>query len=102
MGASRLQVFRKVVLPSALPQVLTGLRIGLALAFIVVVASEMQNSRSGLGHLIITAEDNIRFDLMYAAIVAIGLIGFAGDRLLVHLRRRVLAGQMLGRDNAHG
>ena len=100
MGASRLQVFRKVVLPSALPQVLTGLRIGLALAFIVVVASEMQNSRSGLGHLIITAEDNIRFDLMYAAIVAIGLIGFAGDRLLVHLRRRVLAGQMLGRDSA--
>jgi ABC-type nitrate/sulfonate/bicarbonate transport system permease component len=102
MGASRLQVFRKVVLPSALPQVLTGLRIGLALAFIVVVASEMQNSRSGLGHLIITAEDNIRFDLMYAAIVAIGLIGFAGDRLLVHLRRRVLAGQMLGRDNGYG
>ena len=102
MGASRLQVFRKVVLPSALPQVLTGLRIGLALAFIVVVASEMQNSRSGLGHLIITAEDNIRFDLMYAAIVAIGLIGFAGDRLLVHLRRRVLAGQMLGRDSLHG
>jgi ABC-type nitrate/sulfonate/bicarbonate transport system permease component len=102
MGASPLQVFRKVVLPSALPQLLAGLRIGLALAFIVVVASEMQNSRSGLGHLIITAEDNIRFDLMYAAILAIGLIGFLGDRLLVHLRRRVLAGQLLGRDSAHG
>lgn len=102
MGASRFQVFRKIVLPSALPQLLAGLRIGLALAFIVVVASEMQSSRSGLGHLIITAEDNIRFDLMYAAIVAVGLIGFLGDRLLVHLRRRVLAGQMIGRDNAYG
>ncbi len=49
MGASAAQTFFKVVLPSALPQVLAGLRIGLALAFIVVVASEMQNSRSGLG-----------------------------------------------------
>jgi ABC-type nitrate/sulfonate/bicarbonate transport system permease component len=102
MGASRLQVFRKVVLPSALPQLLAGLRIGLALAFIVVVASEMQNSRSGLGHLIITAEDNIRFDLMYAAIVAIGLIGFLGDRMLVHLRRHVLIGQLLGRESGDG
>jgi ABC-type nitrate/sulfonate/bicarbonate transport system permease component len=101
MGASPLQVFRKVVLPSALPQLLAGLRIGLALAFIVVVASEMQNSRSGLGHLIITAEDNIRFDLMYAAIVAIGLIGFLGDRLIARLRRRLLAGQLPGRGNGH-
>jgi ABC-type nitrate/sulfonate/bicarbonate transport system permease component len=90
------------VLPSALPQLLAGLRIGLALAFIVVVASEMQNSRSGLGHLIIIAEDNIRFDLMYAAIVAIGLIGFLGDRMLVYLRRRVMTGQLLGRDRADG
>ena len=102
MGASRAQVFFKIVLPSALPQVLAGLRIGLALAFIVVVASEMQNSRSGLGHLIITAEDNIRFDLMYAAIIAIGLLGFIGDRLIVHVRRRLLAGQMPGKDDEHG
>jgi NitT/TauT family transport system permease protein len=91
-----------VVLPSALPQVLAGLRIALALAFIVVVAAEMQNSRSGLGFLIITAEDNIRFDLMYAAIIAIALIGFAGDRLLVRIRQRALAGQMVGKEGNDG
>jgi ABC-type nitrate/sulfonate/bicarbonate transport system permease component len=101
MGASAVQTFFRVVLPSALPQVLAGLRIALALAFIVVVASEMQNSRSGLGYLIITAEDNLRFDLMYAAIVAIAVIGFLGDRLLVRLRRRVLVGQLLGKDDEH-
>jgi ABC-type nitrate/sulfonate/bicarbonate transport system permease component len=89
MGATRTQVFFKVILPAALPQVLAGMRIALALAFIVMVAAEMQNSRSGLGYLIITAEDNIRFDLMYVAIVAIGIIGFAGDRLLVRARERV-------------
>jgi ABC-type nitrate/sulfonate/bicarbonate transport system permease component len=91
MGASRLQVFRKVLLPSALPQVFAGLRIALALAFIVVVASEMANSRTGLGHLIIVAEDNIRFDILYAAVLAIALLGFLGDRLLLLVRRRVFA-----------
>lgn len=102
MGAGPLRVFAKVILPAALPQVLAGLRIGLALAFIVMVAAEMQNSRSGLGHLIITAEDSLRFDLMYASIVAIALIGFAGDRLLLALRRRTLAGQTIGKDGGHG
>lgn len=101
MGAGPLRVFANVILPAALPQVLTGLRIGLALAFIVMVACEMQNSRSGLGHLIITAEDSLRFDLMYASIIVIAIIGFAGDRLLLWLRRRALAGQSLGKDGAH-
>lgn len=101
MGASPFAVFRKVILPAALPQVLTGLRIGLALAFIVVVASEMQSSRSGLGHLIAAAEDSMRFDLMYAAILAIAILGFAGDRLLVVARRRALAGQTLGKEGAN-
>ncbi len=101
MGARPLRVFAKVILPAALPQVLTGLRIGLALAFIVMVASEMQNSRSGLGNLIITAEDSLRFDLMYAAIIVIALIGFCGDRLLLWLRRRALAGQTIAKARAN-
>jgi ABC-type nitrate/sulfonate/bicarbonate transport system permease component len=102
MGAGPLRVFAKVILPAALPQVLAGMRIGLALAFIVMVACEMANSRNGLGHLIITAEDSLRFDLIYAAIIAIAIIGFAGDRVLLALRRRALAGQSIGKDGAHG
>ncbi len=101
MGAGPLRVFAKVILPAALPQVLAGLRIGLALAFIVMVACEMQNSRNGLGHLIITAEDSLRFDLMYASIIAIAVLGFAGDRVLLALRRRALAGQALGKEGAN-
>ncbi len=102
MGARPIAVFLKVILPASLPQVLTGLRVGLALAFIVTVAAEMQNSRNGLGFLVMTAEDSMRFDLMYAAIIAAGVIGFAGDRLLVTLRRRALAGQAIGKEGAHG
>jgi ABC-type nitrate/sulfonate/bicarbonate transport system permease component len=102
MGASGGQIFAKVVLPAALPQVLSGLRIAMALAFIVVVAAEMANSRNGLGFLIITAGDSLRFDLMYASIIAIAVMGFAGDRLIVYVRRRVLAGQSLGKEDGHG
>ncbi len=96
MGASRGQVFRKVVLPSAAPQVLTGLRIGLALSFIVMFAAEMVSARTGLGYLVMRAEDSLRFDLMYAAILAIGVLGFASDRILLVLRRRLLAGRSAG------
>ena len=96
MGASRLQVFAKVILPSAAPQVLTGLRIGLALAFIVMFAAEMVGAKSGLGNLVMVAEASLRFDLMYAAIIAIGVLGFASDRMLLALRRRLLAGRLAG------
>lgn len=96
MGASRWQVFFRVVLPSSAPQVMTGLRIGLALSFIVMFAAEMVGSNSGLGHLVIRAEDSLRFDLMYAAILAIGVLGFASDRILAELRRRMMAGRSAG------
>ena len=95
MGAGGLQLFRKVVLPSALPQIFNGLRVGLALSFIIMVVTELVVSRDGLGYLIGFAGDALRFDIMYVAIVAIGVIGFAADRALLALRRRVLAGQLL-------
>jgi len=98
MGATRLQVFLKVVLPAAMPHILTGLRTGLALSFIVLFAVEMSGAREGLGFLIRQAEDSMRFDLMYVAILMIGLLGFGSDRLLLRLRRRLLAGQTLSRE----
>ena len=96
MGATRLQVFLRVVLPSAAPQVLTGLRVGLALSFILLFAAEMVGAKSGLGYLVIRAEDSLRFDLMYASILAIGALGFASDRALVLVRRRLMAGRSAG------
>lgn len=95
MGARRAQVFRKIVLPSAMPQIFNGLRVGLALSFIIMVVTEMVVSQDGLGYLIGFAGDSLRFDLMYVAIVAIGVIGFAADRALLAVRTRVLAGQLL-------
>jgi ABC-type nitrate/sulfonate/bicarbonate transport system permease component len=102
MGASRAEVFLRIVVPSALPQIFNGLRIGLGLSFVVMVVSELITARSGLGYMIGMAEYNSRFDLMFVAIITIGIIGFSADRLLVAVRRRVLVGQLIGKDMGRG
>ena len=91
MGARRWHLFWKVVMPSAAPMVLTGLRVALALSFILLFAAEMVGSRSGLGWLIKQAEQGLRFDLMYVSILTIAVLGWAGDTLL-----RVARGRFVG------
>lgn len=90
MGATRWQIFTRVTLPSATPALFSGVRVALSLSYILLFASEMFGSRSGLGFLIIQAEANLRFDLMFVAIVTIGALGFASDRILLAIRRRVI------------
>ena len=93
MGASRWDVFRRVVVPSAAPMIFASLRVALALSFIVMFAAEMINARSGLGYLIRTAENSLRFDLMYVALLTIAILGYAGDRLVRFAQSRLLAWQ---------
>ena len=90
MGAGRRRIWLRVVLPAAMPLILAGLRVALALSFIVMFAAEMINARSGLGHLIREAENSLRFDLMYVSLITIALLGYAGDRLLGFLRGYLL------------
>jgi ABC-type nitrate/sulfonate/bicarbonate transport system permease component len=97
MGARRAQIFRKVVVPGALPLVFAGLRVSLALSFILLFSTEMINARSGLGFLIRQSESSLRFDLMYVGIVAVAVLGYASDQLLLLIRRRTLAWQEAGR-----
>jgi NitT/TauT family transport system permease protein len=89
-GVSRVTLFRRVVIPAVLPQVIVGMRIGLGVAWLVVVAAEMIALRSGLGYLIIDSRNaGNRYDLVIAGMIIIGLIGLlldAGMRLLESLR----------------
>jgi ABC-type nitrate/sulfonate/bicarbonate transport system permease component len=93
LGAGGWRIFRGIVVPSALPQIFAGLRVSLALSFIVMFAAEMINARSGLGHMIRTAENSLRFDLMYVSLLSIAILGYAGDRLLHFIRDKALAWQ---------
>jgi NitT/TauT family transport system permease protein len=85
-GLSRTQLFRRVIFPSCLPQIITGIRIALGIAWLVVVAAEMIAVNSGLGYLIIDARNaGKRYDLVVAGMVMIGLIGLILDLLVRRL-----------------
>jgi NitT/TauT family transport system permease protein len=85
-GLSRFELFRRVIFPSCLPQIITGLRIALGIAWLVVVAAEMIAVNSGLGYLIIDARNaGKRYDLVVAGMVMIGLIGLVLDLLVRRL-----------------
>lgn len=103
MGAGPRRVFFRVVLPAAGVHIFSGLRVSLALAFILMLASELigSSNRLGLGYLIVTADAGGRFDMMFAAILAIAILGFAADRLLLWCRGRLLAGFVV-LEEAHG
>jgi len=79
-GLSDLELLRRVVLPSILPQLFVALRLTLGVAWLVVVAAEMIAVRSGLGFLIVDSRNaGDRYDLVIAGMVLIGLIGIALD-----------------------
>jgi NitT/TauT family transport system permease protein len=82
-GVSRATLFRHVVIPAVFPQIIVGMRIGLGVAWLVVVAAEMIALHSGLGYLIIDSRNAAnRYDLVIAGMVIIGLIGLLLDRLM--------------------
>ncbi len=90
MGAGRWQIFRFVVLPSALPQIMTGLRIAMGTALTILVASELLGGDRGLGFLILDASSFFRTTYVFAGIILIGLIGLISDRGIAYLSRRIV------------
>lgn len=87
LGASRKMLFKRVILPGALPQILNGCRIGFGISWMAVVAAEMIAAQNGLGHLIHAGQDILRTDLVIAGMAMIGLIGLLGDWALRRFAR---------------
>ena len=90
LGASRAELFRDVMLPAAMPQILTGLQVALPLALIVEVASEMLMGGDGLGGMMVNAENYADSVGVYAGIVEMALVGGVAVALMARLRRHLL------------
>jgi len=90
-GLSPLSLVRRVLLPAALPSVLTGLRNGLSLAWMFMVAAELIAATQGLGYLLTDGRETARADIVLAAIVLLALLGKFTDTLMQRLERRLLA-----------
>lgn len=82
-GVSRYKLFRQVIIPAVLPDLIVGMRISLGVAWLVVVAAEMIALRSGLGYLIMDSRNaGNRYDLVIAGMIIIGVIGLLLDGLM--------------------
>jgi len=79
---SRVEVFSKIVIPAITPQVITALRIAIAIAWMVVVAAEMIAVQSGLGYLILDSRNALRMDYVMVAMIVIGVIGLLLDSIM--------------------
>ncbi|MCJ2128154.1 ABC transporter permease [Methylobacterium sp. E-045] len=84
-GAGRWLTLRKVLLPSALPYILTGLRVGLGVGWMCVIAAELISSTSGLGYLIQLARTTIETEKVLAGMVVIGLVGLCMNGIMLGL-----------------
>jgi NitT/TauT family transport system permease protein len=99
LGAGRLTILFKVVVPSALPSIFTGLRLGVGVAWTAVIVAEMIAVKSGLGYVLWDAYYVGRMDICVASMVSVGLLGFLSDRLIVLGSRALLHWRVL---EAHG
>lgn len=96
LGASRARIFRDVVLRSAYPFIIVGARLGMGMAFIVLVAAELIASDAGLGYLINDGRYNFRTEQIFLGMACIGVIGFALNKMLIYAERRLLKWKYVG------
>jgi NitT/TauT family transport system permease protein len=90
-GLGRWKTLRAIILPAALPYAMTGLRISLAIALILVTTAEMVVGGKGLGFFILDEERSLRTGNMYAGIALVAILGYGLNRLFVFFERRVMA-----------
>lgn len=90
LGAPSLHILPRVIFPAALPAIFTGLRIGVGMAWVLVIVSEMVAVKGGLGFVLWDSYYYLRMDVIVAAMFSVGLLGFASDRVMVALGNHVL------------
>ncbi|MGE0253411.1 MAG: ABC transporter permease [Alphaproteobacteria bacterium] len=94
LGASEFQIFIFVVIPSAVPYIVTGMRVAMASSFMSIIPAEMLAADSGLGYLLQTAGMLVQTDRIFVALATISLLGFITDRLFRLLVDRTLSRYM--------
>ena len=90
LGATQIRIFFTVVLPSALPYIIAGVRLGVASAFMTIIPAELLAAQEGLGALLQQASLNGQIDRMFVVLIIIAVLGFSTDRLVQYLAENVL------------
>jgi ABC-type nitrate/sulfonate/bicarbonate transport system permease component len=91
LGLTTLQTIRELVLPAASPQILTGMRISLAISLILAILGEMIVSNDGLGYFTLLAQRTFKVPEMYAGIFTLAIFGYALNRIFLAVEARLIA-----------
>lgn len=90
LGASKFQVLRYVILPNALPEIFTGMRVAIGVCWTTVVAAELVAAESGVGFMIMVASKFLSTDIVVMGVILIGIIGYAMDIFMRQLEARLI------------
>ena len=90
LGASKWQVIRHVVIPAALPEIFTGMRIAIGFGWTTLVAAEMVAATAGLGQMVLNASNFLRTDVVIMGIFVIGIVAYAFDLMMRYIERAVV------------
>ncbi len=91
LSLSKWALFTKVLIPSAIPSLISGMRLAVTYSFLMLVVSEMIGASSGLGFLVANAQYVLSIHILYVAVIVIALLGIACNYLLARLERRLTA-----------
>ena len=90
LGIPEAKLLPKVVFPSALPSIFTGLRLGIGVAWVLVIVAEMLAVKSGLGYVLWDAYFFLKMDIIIAAMISVGVLGFLSDRIILWIGNGLL------------
>jgi NitT/TauT family transport system permease protein len=90
LGATKWQIFRRVLIPHSLPYILNGMRIAMGVTWLVIIAAEIfPGTRSGLGYMLCTACKTSDYQYTFAALIVIGVVGYSIDAILYRIEKKV-------------
>lgn len=100
LGLSRWATIRFVVIPGAMPDFLIGLRFAVGISWLMLVVAEQVNAESGIGHMMMDAQDFLRTDIILVGLVIYGVLGLVSDQVVRFLETRLLSWRPASERNA--
>jgi len=93
IGLGKIDIFRKIIVPASLPTVFTGIRMGAVFSFFMLIGAEMMGTTSGLGYMIMQAQNVMQIPRMWVGIVVVALLGLLTNYLILWIEKQLVKGK---------